>query len=255
MKNFFFILCLLSLNLTQTIAQINLDHTFITNIGLSWVTTSTKGIMYYQNPDTLTNQLKIFNEDYSLYKTVTIPRPIGYSIYGIYNLSDKLFNSDSNIEFICCFLKYESTAVSKIVLYDENATVIKDFGKYEPYALPWGLINNTIGKTKLCIMQWSTPFKYEIYSIAGNMPSSISEAHLSNKQFAYPNPSNTTINLPYSLDNGQTTTLKIFNINGRLIEQKQIDPLFNKILLNVSSYQSGIYIYEYNGVTNKFTVN
>jgi hypothetical protein len=35
---------------------------------------------------------------------------------------------------------------------------------------------------------------------------------------------------------------------------KNIDAAFNVIKLNVESYKSGIYIYEYNGISNKFIV-
>ena len=88
------------------------------------------------------------------------------------------------------------------------------------------------------------------------MPNNVSELKISNVQTAYPNPTRITINLPYVLDKGQTTMMRrIYKTNGQLMEQKQIDSAFDKILLNVNSYQPGIYLYEYNGVSNKFIVN
>ena len=48
--------------------------------------------------------------------------------------------------------------------------------------------------------------------------------------------------------------MRISNIQGQLVELKQIDYVFDKIILNVSNYSKGVYIYEVNGVSNKFVV-
>ena len=101
----------------------------------------------------------------------------------------------------------------------------------------------------------SQPCVDEIYSLPGNMPNSITKFNSPNTQMPYPNPINTIINLPYILNDGQTSIMSIFNSNGQLIEQKQIDSVFDKILLNVESYQHGVYVYEYNGISNRFIVN
>ena len=87
------------------------------------------------------------------------------------------------------------------------------------------------------------------------MPNNVSELKISDVQSSYPNPSKTIINLPYSLEKGQSAIMKIYKTNGQLIEQKLINSTFNKIRLNVNSYQSGVYIYEFNGISKKFVVN
>jgi hypothetical protein len=74
------------------------------------------------------------------------------------------------------------------------------------------------------------------------------------KQFAYPNPAKTTIYLPYQLKLGETSVMHIYNAYGQLIETKKIDATFNTILLNVSNYSKGVYIFEVNGAGNKFVV-
>ena len=48
--------------------------------------------------------------------------------------------------------------------------------------------------------------------------------------------------------------MNIFNINGQLIESKKIGYDFDKILLDVSGYAKGMYIYEVKNVSNKFVV-
>jgi len=255
MKQLFIILGFISLTISSN-AQINLEHTFNTSIGLSvnWFNTNSKGLMYYTDPDTITNQLKIYNEDYSLYKTVTLPRSIGYRI--IVNLvSEQLFNTDNSIEFVCVYYKMQSNIYqSSCKIYNENANIIKDFGTYSSYVYS-ECINYPNRNAKLVLRQNSNSQVAEIYSLPGSMPTKTTELEVANVQSAYPNPAKTVINLSYSLDNGQTSSMRIYKTTGQLIEQKQIDSAVDKIQLNVNSYQPGIYIYEYNGVSKKFVVN
>jgi len=70
----------------------------------------------------------------------------------------------------------------------------------------------------------------------------------------YPNPAKQIINLPYQLEKGKQATMKIVDINGKQIISKLIDSSFDKLLLDVSEYQKGLYMYEYNGKSGKFLV-
>ena len=45
--------------------------------------------------------------------------------------------------------------------------------------------------------------------------------------------------------------MNIYDINGRLIEQKPIGYHFNNIVLETSDYKAGTYIYEYTLVSLK----
>ena len=96
--------------------------------------------------------------------------------------------------------------------------------------------------------------KTEIYSLPGSISSSISAVKSSSIISPFPNPANSTINLSYKLAQGETAIMRICDIQGKLIEQKQIDCQFDKILLNVSNYNKGTYIYQVNGVSKKFIV-
>lgn len=55
-------------------------------------------------------------------------------------------------------------------------------------------------------------------------------------------------------EDGETTSMSIYDLNGRLIERFNIGAHFNQVQLNVSSYSPGIYLYEYNGKSNRFIV-
>lgn len=260
MKKLHVILGLIILTL-NSYAQITLEHSSTSTSIMSSFKTSSSGIMFYNITDTISNQLKIYNEDFSLYKTIKIPRPAGYTTT-ISSISDKLFNSNNSIEFICIFQRIYATTtgawyVSKIIIYDENLTVLKDFGIYNNYILPSVISEGSV--SKLLFLSWypnsNSQYVNEIYTLPGSLPNNIAELKLSDIKSAFPNPAKTIITLPYVLENEQTSTIRIYKLNGQLVDSKQIDSNFDKILLNVESYQPGIYIYEYNGMSKKFIVN
>ncbi len=264
MKQLFFILGFLFFSFTTSNAQINLINSITPSTYLDSFSSNTKGIMFYTK-DTITNQIKLYNEDFSIYKTVIINRPIGYKL-SVYCISEQLFNSNTSIEFICNFNKISNSNIngssSILRLYDDNGTILKDFGTTtyaygRPTVLSKGSANLLLVEYSYytSINPYSYGYVYQTYSLPGSMPNSVSELSMSDVQPAYPNPSKVTVNLPYSLDNGQTTSMRIYKLNGQLMEQKQIDSNFDKIQLNIGSYQSGVYIYEYNGISKKFVVN
>lgn len=71
----------------------------------------------------------------------------------------------------------------------------------------------------------------------------------------YPNPSNTTIHIPISNSKNNSTTLDIFDISGKLIDQKLIIEGAEELILDLKSYKKGIYFFRINGQAGKFTVN
>lgn len=240
-------------------AQINLEHTFTSNYqGVSWFISNSNGIMYYSITDTTSNQIIIYNQDYSVYKSVTINRPTGYSMV-IANPSEQLFNTNNEIEFLILFLKYttQNGYNTKIILYNENASVIKDFGTYDYFAYPYVVSNGNTSKLLIKVNSANTNSQFvdQVYSLPGSPANKVSNLKSSNVRPAFPNPSNTIVNLPYELENGQETIMNIYNSNGQLIEQKIIDSAFDRIILNVQSYKQGIYIYSYNGISNRFIVD
>ena len=240
-------------------AQITLEHTFDSPVYFS----SSNFIYYYGDANyymsfsSTDNQIKIYNIDYSLYKTVTITPPSGYQIVSVSYLTKTLFNSNDKLEFFVQFTgpTTDYSVYQTLRLYDEDGIVIKDFGFSYSINPSIHKINN---QYRLSVVRYiySTTILYitEIYSLPGSMSYSISEFENSNIQSPFPNPANTVINLPYKLNQGQKSIMRISNIQGQLIELKQIDYVFDKIILNVSNYSKGVYFYEVNGVSNKFVV-
>lgn len=245
-------------------SQINLEHKF---------ENSTQGKIHYFNTENSTffsvvsanNQVKIFNSDYSLYKTVTISLPTEYSETEVkfFLFSTKLFNMDEKIEFLVSYyLNDGSTDNFSLALYDEDGVILKDFGPRDT-SEP-SIIKTAANQVKLrvdrCTVDITTnPKTYnystDIYSLPGNVPNNIISFESMQNSSAFPNPAKTTVNLPYRIDKNQTAFINIYNMKGQLVERKQIDAQFDKIALNISAYSSGTYIYEYNGKSNRFIVN
>ena len=70
----------------------------------------------------------------------------------------------------------------------------------------------------------------------------------------YPNPAKDFVKV--STDNGQQTTVRIYNVLGMMIEEIEINS--NEIEINVSDYKSGIYFInisnEESNITKKIVV-
>ncbi|MDR3705859.1 MAG: T9SS type A sorting domain-containing protein [Paludibacteraceae bacterium] len=209
----------------------------------------------------INTKIKIYNSDYSVYKESTLAIPSTKSIdqgdyntdlflnpYGVF-ATKHLFNSDDKIEFLVLSWCMMCSSTYSLQLYDEDGTLLQDFG-VKRYAK---IIQTTDSKLKLIIGLNSTDSVTSIYTLPGTL-SSVSLKSATVSDSPYPNPASTTVTLPYSIASGTTTTMSIYNTKGLLIEQKTIDSVFDKILLNVSGYEPGTYIYTYNGISNRFIV-
>ncbi|MDE0470908.1 MAG: T9SS type A sorting domain-containing protein [Ekhidna sp.] len=71
--------------------------------------------------------------------------------------------------------------------------------------------------------------------------------------YPYPNPASRLVSLPFRFSSGNDV-ISIHDSEGRLIESKMVAPSSKSIELDVSGYKEGIYLYKYNGVSNKFVV-
>ena len=220
-----------------------LEHTFVKSVTMFQCS---KGAMYY-NLDIKGNKVTFYNPDYSVYKTISIPTPKEYSISTILCASDKMFNTDNLLEFLIVYHTPMINITTQMILYNENGTKLYDFGfnYFSAYFYTDGK------KTKLFTMNANDTCR--TYLLVG-ITTTAKSATIS-QNYAYPNPALSSITLPYSLEPGETSDLKIFNYSGQLIESKQIDSNFDRIILNVENYKKGIYFYSVKGVSNKFIVN
>ncbi len=233
-------------------AQIVLEHTF-TSATANVIPFVTSNGIQYLSYDKNTHSVTLYNTDYSVYKSVAIDYMPDH-LPSFACMSDKLFNTDSKIEFIA--IVGDGFTNNSMKLYSEEGSVIKNFGnKYYAHTI------SAYGVTKLRVYNFTydanyNPISYtdEIYSVPGSATVQVNDMTFP-EHLPFPNPANQTISLPYTLEPNQHSELNIYNLKGQLLDKKHIDSNFNNILLNVEGYQPGIYIYEYNGVSNRFLVS
>lgn len=270
MKNFvyFFIVGSMLFLFKTTNAQINLVHTFdesVTWTGSIYMEQNLYPTNSYYSASVVDNSyvVKIYNTDYSVNanNTYNFTPPAGYKVSSV-SMSREIFNTDNNYEFLVKFVRTDNTydnTREKSILYNQNGSIIKDFGfAYMVNAYPYLHIANN--NFRLIVNKYYydgtiVSIETEIYSVPGTPPSGVANLKSSEYQSPYPNPANLIITLPYQLKQGEMSIMNIYNTNGQLIETKHIDFLFDKILLNVSNYTKGVYLYEVNGISNRFIVN
>jgi len=249
-------------------AQINLEHTFEGSVTPYGET----GTYYYYveqhsypsncyvkedyDDENTYYKITIYNSDFSLQSEQTYYLPVpptGYIIYDYY-LSQHFFNDDDYYEYllICQKPNAQNDERLKLLLYDHNHTIIKDFGT--AFFLGVSNIAYIINDVRMFLVNrtnvYTSSSSYtDVYSINGvtNSPENIVEM----QNVPYPNPANEFINIPIEMNNN-INYVKIYDINGRLIETKVVNNTTDNFLLNVTNYPSGIYIYECNGNTNRF---
>ena len=71
---------------------------------------------------------------------------------------------------------------------------------------------------------------------------------------AYPNPTNTQVTIGYSVKNQDVNELKVYSIDGRLMDTVKLNGESGSVTLNVSNYPNGLYIYRLGASANKFIV-
>ena len=154
-------------------AQINLEHTFQ---GYVFHGTSQLGFAthnYYTDILVTANEIKIYNENYSLYKVIYILPPIGYSISSATAFSQNIVTTDNKVTFFVFFYNSAVEANLRYILklYDENGVIIKDFGYTGTTSVSLNKTSNN--KCRLSIIKYiDDAYKTEIYSLPGNPPKS-----------------------------------------------------------------------------------
>lgn len=227
-------------------AQIALEHTYTVNGSNNYPKTyaffTDAGLNYYSfNSDT--NQVVFYNENHVSFKTVNLN--LGdYKVKHIYLVTDKLFNLDSNIEFIAS--TQNSNFEVRMILCDEDGNVINELGdKWEAHVIK--VSENTfklITATDKEIIN-----SYSVYSL----PGTLSNIHLSllNSAFSlYPNPAQNEINIITDLIGNEE--LVIYNINGQMIQKSSVNFKDNTAKINIENLSSGQYILKIGTKSFKF---
>lgn len=230
-------------------AQVTLQKTY--NYSTSVVKLESQGYKYYLM-DVPASQCRIYNMDHSLYKTINCPVPSGYYLSDIKLISEKLFNSDSQIELVYTYYKYVSTSSSYYYMYgskiiSESGSTLQtiDGAQYiylnktsdTEYKLFAYCFDYSVSPEKVWTNVYSLPGTYVSSTfIAGNKPEVLLNA--------FPNPASDMIRLEYNLpESTKVARLKVVDQSGITIKTYQIDSHSDHIALNVGDLDSGVYYY------------
>lgn len=168
-----------------------------------------------------------------------------YTGFDVVIAGKHLFNTDDKIEIGLCVRSMYSGGIPKTVFINEDGEILFCEDGY--------LLNGVyrVGdELRFDMFDYSDNYSLEIYATQGNLSA---EEMVITRQNPYPNPAKFMIALPYTLD-GKSTEMHVYDSQGRLVDTKKLSPDADRIHLNVSFYAPGIYIYEYNGVSQKFIV-
>ncbi len=267
LKKLCFLLCF-NYFASISFGQVTLEYTFPTSS-----TSAFHADFEYINESTdlyiipsANNQLKLYNSDYTLYKTINLNLPSGYSLQQAYSIGKHIINTDDKVELSVsainsnAFSNQEPNNYSTMLIINEDGQVIHNFG-YN-YLISFTSLIRTNNQLKLALLEYhqennnTTTYHYSVYSCSGNYSpeDAVSEPHSNSTMHPFPNPTMSRINLPYKLEEGKTSSIRIYNLNGQLMDTFNIGSDFEFISIDVSNYAKGVYVYEYNGISNKFVV-
>lgn len=208
--------------------------------------------------------LRIFGLNGNIIKTINLPTynwpgfdPAGFRDY--YLISDLLFDSDNEIEFI---VNYEARRsgnmgstpdTSVMYLMNESGNIIETItsNSFSTYGVNYFSDGSTFSKLLITNNQGIL-----IYDLPGFLPceactntTGISQNQFSNQENGLrvavaPNPSSGEFNFSYQLPKGKSNAeLIITNMNGVTAKSKKISGEFGTTQFNLSDLSSGIYIY------------
>lgn len=217
----------------------------------------------YQLLDYVQKNVKLYNMNHSIFKSISLPVPTGANLY-VVNVSDSLYNTDNLIEVGYSYYATSATQptwTSEAKVIDETGTVLISIpsGRYMTPASAgingYKLIVNVDSTNKPSLKE------INVYSLVGGLPVHIKPASNpgnptgvpSQKETNFisgpvPNPSNGKAVIAYQIPQGQNSSeILIYNINGQEVKRYQVDNAFNTLELDNSDLPSGTYLYQMTG--------
>lgn len=191
-----------------------------------------------------TNFIKFYNSSHQELKSTSISVNDVLDLEDIELLSDKLFNSDSKIEFIA--LIWVDNERYNYKLYNEDGDELFDFGNGFNHKLYKDHNNNY----KLLVSDFDNGEQtYRVYGLSGTL-SSAQEDILLSKVNTFPNPSSGIINITnLKTNNG---VVDVFTLNGQKVLSNKINKSLGNVSLDISSLSAGVYFYKIGSTSRKF---
>ncbi len=239
-------------------AQMVLEHHYVASgvAGIVNLSLSGRKIAMF---DTTTKQLKIYNMDNSLWKTINFPNVPGFTHYsyepgymiwgGAEYISETLFHTDNLIEFTTWYWSTTNPGEGQRLVLNENGNIINSFQNN------FYIYNAGNNKFKALVHKGYSNYDYDVYTLPGTIPcdpcasglglkesTSLSGGGLSDPA---PNPTGGLTTIQYQLPDGiYEGELALFNTNGQEIRKYRVGHNFRHITLDNSELASGTYYYQ-----------
>lgn len=205
------------------------------------------GIFKFFVMDVPLKQIRLYNDDHSLFKTIQLSVPSGYFLYDVKYISRYTFNDDSNIELLYIYQKTE--IINSLNVNSYGMKVINDNGSIllnlqdGAYA---EIIATSNGNRLLAYQYiWNTSYyliNTNIYTLSGN-PSATNYTPLNPTIVAFPNPVSANSSLNLSLPGDlNISSYKIIDLNGKIISEKHLSQYGTQAELVVPNANKGMYL-------------
>lgn len=232
-------------------AQIELEHVFEGPIASNedmeldrrvWLKNTTYAIYNETNEGQI--DIDIYNADFS-YRTTLKGDYDDYTL-----VAENIFTNDGKI--CCVSADYGANKIS--VIREDNVVIATLFTEND---LNYYFLRKVGEQYKFIVVDCNyktETYKTYIYSCPGNgeMVTNVQNVPAKVKSNAYPNPATDLVMLPYEVN--AATSMKIYNMQGKLVERKFLDKNKQELQLDVKNYPSGMYFFEVNGESNSFIV-
>ncbi|MCD6011076.1 MAG: hypothetical protein K0Q79_938 [Flavipsychrobacter sp.] len=223
-------------------AQISLDHTFSSSSSASGIVLTSGGDKIAVRNNSA-SQVNLYNHDYTLWKTITLPTFSGYLINNHFYVSDNLFNSDNNIEMIVTYTRVSPFGYKSVII-DEAGNVLVDLDEAS-----YMVVHYINGVYKLFAHDFSAQTS-KVYSLPGTIPCGkcgslglSKPAPVDETLLAIPNPNNGIFKI------AGTGELFITDVAGRKVYSSAD---YNNSVIDISKYPAGIYNISLNGIQSSF---
>lgn len=202
--------------------------------------------------DAALNQVRLYNINHSLWKTVNITIPSGFTRWDVAYVSESLFNTDNSVEMLVSF-HGNSQGLEKGIILNENGNTLLtiDTAAIDADA---PMVQTTGGSTYKLVVKCGKS-KWCVYSLPGTIPCDkcgnglgVGMTNFPNGggtlESPVPNPSKDMARIDYELPNGtRDGEIRIFDTQGRLVKSFKVDRTFNHITINNSDLSGGTYYY------------
>jgi hypothetical protein len=269
MKQLFTILALLLVMQSQ--AQIALENTYSNYIFP--IHLESAGSKYAILDDNIW-ELKIYNLDHSIYKTITVTNPntalYDASLYpnregfNFAYVKEGLFDTDSEIEFMLYYVVYDAAYINFLeatVIINEDGSVLFSRNNVEPRIgynseQTESIVKASDGTTKMILIESPSSGGYlsHVYSLPGTLQcdpcggingvGKIAQGESTTLMQNYPNPATEYTVINYELPENVTDgILSIYNTAGIQLKEYQIDTNFDHLRVSTQELPAGTYYY------------